>query len=156
MIRIANFSVEEIIPLIGLDKPRIQLGVHSVKAASLRLECFRRNQTCVWCKRKGTVFVLEKHGKGRRKGGINCFVKDCQTCFFHAEKEYANGDSPHLNLYHVNRVGGLILMTKDHIMPRSRGGKDAIDNLQTMCRECNQSKGSDIPIIFPQQIQLSA
>lgn len=156
MIQFARYPVEEILPLIGLDKPRIQLGAHSVKVSSNRLECLRRNQTCVWCKRRGTVFVLEKHGKGQRLGGINCFVKDCQACFFHAQKEHSSGDSPHLNLYHVNRIGGLLLMTKDHIIPRSRGGSDGMNNLQTLCRECNQSKGSDIPAIFPQQIRLSA
>jgi 5-methylcytosine-specific restriction endonuclease McrA len=36
-------------------------------------------------------------------------------------------------------------MTQDHIMPRVHGGEDKIENLQTMCRECNQRKGCTIP-----------
>ena len=32
-------------------------------------------------------------------------------------------------------------MTIDHIMPRSRGGTDALENLQLLCQSCNSSKG---------------
>lgn len=31
-------------------------------------------------------------------------------------------------------------LTIDHIRPRSKGGTNALDNLQTMCRDCNQGK----------------
>jgi 5-methylcytosine-specific restriction endonuclease McrA len=30
----------------------------------------------------------------------------------------------------------------DHIVPIARGGTDALDNLQTLCRSCNQIKGA--------------
>ena len=33
-------------------------------------------------------------------------------------------------------------MTKDHILPKKWGGKDDIDNMQTMCKDCNEAKGS--------------
>ena len=44
----------------------------------------------------------------------------------------------HFNLYCDDGM----LMTKDHIMPRSLGGSDSIDNLQPMCAECNFKKGN--------------
>lgn len=34
------------------------------------------------------------------------------------------------------------LLTRDHIVPRSRGGKNTWTNCVTACRGCNQSKGS--------------
>lgn len=34
-------------------------------------------------------------------------------------------------------------LTIDHIQPRAKGGTSAIDNLQTMCRDCNQGKADD-------------
>ena len=31
-------------------------------------------------------------------------------------------------------------MTKDHITPKAKGGKDHISNMQTMCSTCNWEK----------------
>jgi len=38
-------------------------------------------------------------------------------------------------------VAGVILHV-DHIVPRSKGGADALDNYQTLCLECNLGKGN--------------
>lgn len=43
----------------------------------------------------------------------------------------------HFNLYADDGT----LMTKDHIVPTSKGGPDHIDNMQTMCTDCNKEKG---------------
>jgi len=37
-----------------------------------------------------------------------------------------------------------VQMTKDHIIPSILGGFDTVDNMQTMCTNCNQDKGSNI------------
>lgn len=36
-------------------------------------------------------------------------------------------------------------MTLDHVIPRSRGGSDSVDNLVPACRSCNSSKGARTP-----------
>jgi len=61
----------------------------------------------------------------------------------------AHHDSPHLNLY----AGDGMLMTHDHIIPRSkyekimgtRKGLNAQRNLQTMCSYCNMKKADNLP-----------
>lgn len=35
-------------------------------------------------------------------------------------------------------------MTKDHIIPKSKDGKDDISNYQTMCYKCNLEKGNNL------------
>lgn len=41
------------------------------------------------------------------------------------------------------RKGGKgVLLTLDHIKPRSKGGKATADNLQTLCKMCNEEKGA--------------
>ena len=35
--------------------------------------------------------------------------------------------------------------TLDHVIPRSRGGSDAISNLRISCRFCNMAKAARLP-----------
>ena len=57
-------------------------------------------------------------------------------------------ENPHLNLYGRMRNGRLILMTRDHIFPRSKGGGEDISNQQTMCATCNNRKADSIPVDY--------
>jgi 5-methylcytosine-specific restriction endonuclease McrA len=34
--------------------------------------------------------------------------------------------------------------TVDHVVPRSKGGSENFDNLQLLCRKCNQDKGDTL------------
>lgn len=101
-------------------------NLFDVKVSSLRLELFRQNPKCVTCDRMGSLWILEAHRRF---------------------------ETPHLNLYHVGEEvqewknlskDGLVMMTKDHIIPRSRGGPTTLENLQTMCSICNGKKGQKL------------
>lgn len=112
---LAKFAPEEILPLISKhSKARSSLTVNGqemlIKIATLRLQVFKRSLVCVSCGLVGSIFLLQKQ--------IN------------------RNESPHLNLYAIRRAEPsheeYVLMTKDHILPVSRGGKDVLCNLQTM------------------------
>lgn len=94
---------------------------HPVRMSSMRYRNFLvHGITCVTCGIKGSYFYLERHAG------------------------HANPDkSPfHFNLYAADGQGREIMMTKDHIMPKSLGGNNYIGNLQTMCCKCNERKGN--------------
>jgi hypothetical protein len=65
----------------------------------------------------------------------------------------------HFNLYAVNEQGEEVLMTKDHIFPKSKGGRGGktaegyMSNYQTMCHPCNYAKGTSIPFILAESEQ---
>jgi 5-methylcytosine-specific restriction endonuclease McrA len=83
-----------------------------------RIKLFEtKGVACVTCGIEGSVFVLETH-----------------DLTIH----------PHLNLYAVREDGKQILMTKDHIHPRSKGGADALENYDTMCSPCNGKKADKV------------
>lgn len=52
-----------------------------------------------------------------------------------------NTNRRHFNLYADDGT----LITKDHIIPKSRGGRDVVTNMQTMCEPCNKAKGASCP-----------
>jgi hypothetical protein len=77
--------------------------------------------------------------------GTHCVCCGIEGVFFAKEKHLESDNRFHFNLYGLDEFGNEVLMTKDHIMPKSKGGKDHIDNYQTMCVRCNVAKGDKLP-----------
>lgn len=91
---------------------------HIVKMNSTRYFCFKTHGTkCVNCGIIGTRFALER-------------------------VIHSNTEKYHFNLYAVKKDGSEVMMTKDHIIPKSKGGSNKLDNLQPMCIKCNSKKGN--------------
>lgn len=83
-----------------------------------RLQCFaQKGRICVQCGLVGTELVVER-------------VRD---------------GSIHVDLYGYNLHGRRIMMTVDHIIPKSKGGPDKLANYQPMCDKCNTKKGDKLP-----------
>jgi hypothetical protein len=54
----------------------------------------------------------------------------------------SSGNRPyHLNLWGYDVQGNQRLFTKDHVVPRSKGGPDELSNYQPMCMRCNGRLG---------------
>lgn len=74
----------------------------------------------------------------------SCTCVRCGIVGSYMAKERSRGsqiEKWHFNLYAINQHGREVLMTKDHIIPKSKGGPDTMDNYQTMCTKCNSKKG---------------
>lgn len=122
--RKSTHSISEVYEAVKdfMDEPHRKVKIifdgDSIKANSQRYQTFfHKGITCVNCGIKGQFFAKEK-----------------------AE----NDGSYHLNLYAVNSEGEEVLMTKDHILPKSKGGKNTLENYQCMCTICNEQKGNQL------------
>lgn len=139
---LAEFNLDEVLPFVGKrGTPKkeytIENKTFNLRMTSLRLRTFKRSPTCVICGLVGCTILLEEFE-------------------IHGGEETVQGSGPHFNLYgegtpsdvfmsHPRAVDGslkskLVLLTKDHIVPKSKGGHDGILNMQTMCVICNGLK----------------
>lgn len=138
-IRIGKYTLEEVLPFAVAPKRILELkrsGVkkgsdeyiriterdydgHMVKMVSQRYQLFAsKGVECIECGLKGEYFGLEKTKKDE-------------------------GNRYHFNLYGI-RDGVEIILTKDHIIPKSKGGSNTLDNYQIMCFDCNMEKGDTL------------
>ena len=117
-IRSGKYSVDKVIPFIG--KYEKDYDGLMVKMGSQRYEVFKeKGLKCVDCGIVGSFFALEKF-------------------------RLQENNRHHFNLYAIDGEGLEVLMTKDHIIPISKGGKNILSNYQTMCEKCNSRKGDKI------------
>lgn len=121
LLRATKFPIEDVLHLITpkTSKIKIKFGDRFVDMGSLRYHVFKRSLVCVTCGIVGQYFALEQHRDVAARGSKTW----------------------HFNLYAV-KDGEEVLMTKDHIQPKSAGGSDKMANLQTMCSPCNLAKGN--------------
>lgn len=74
------------------------------------------------------------------KKGTSCVRCGLKATFF---KKAKNNGTTILNLYAL-RGTREVMMTRDHIIPASRGGTKELKNMQPMCEDCNTKKGDFI------------
>lgn len=73
---------------------------------------------------------------------ISCYNCGCEADRWIVDKGKNDFQGlPVLNLYGTY-LGQLILMNRDHIIPKSLGGTDALENLRPACEVCNSARGN--------------
>ena len=125
-----KYSVDEVFDMLGRDvlgqtgnlikSESVEVDGYLVHKDSWRYRTFyQKGLKCSCCNRVGTYFKLNTDSKSLERAHFNLFAEDGT------------------------------LMTKDHIVPKSKGGPDCIDNFQTMCKECNEKKKDTMPEVIP-------
>ena len=80
-----------------------------------------------------------------REGGqpLKCWACGAEaTCFVVNKGRNDKLGSPTLDLFGTNAAGQLVLLTRDHIIPKSVGGSDTVANLRVGCSPCNGARGN--------------
>lgn len=78
--------------------------------------------------------------------GCQCVQCGITGAYFALEKDpYSSSDLFHFNLYGL-RDDDEIMITKDHIIPRAKGGANKLTNYQPMCSPCNNAKADSMPL----------
>lgn len=72
------------------------------------------------------------HHKGTACANINCHRVGTRII-----AGTDRGGNFHIDVY----TNDLVLMTVDHVMPRSKGGSESLDNKVPLCQVCNSWKG---------------
>lgn len=88
------------------------------KISSERTIIFKKSTKCICCGLEGQYF--------RKTAAIN-----------------NNRISYHVDMYAIYN-GNEILFTKDHLLPKSQGGHNSLNNYATCCVECNRLKGNSL------------
>ncbi len=102
-----------------LKKIKKEYDGDMMKMGSQRYYTFAKSLKCEYCNLVGSIFYKERSmGKDGKS----------QNCGFH------------FNLYAINENGEEVMMTKDHVVAKVRGGKDVISNYVTCCKHCNEEK----------------
>jgi 5-methylcytosine-specific restriction endonuclease McrA len=111
-----TYSIDYIFDLISkTPKEKWFLDRDNTRIKLERVKFFRKHGTeCIRCGTKGTHFSLRKD----------------------------NGGNNHVDLYGYTDEGLEVLINRDHIVPKSRGGVDNYSNMQPMCMVCNSIKGN--------------
>lgn len=124
MVTLAEYPVNQILDIVVSGVPYHYFTVDGtefkVKMDSARYQLFCNETKCVACGLQGTIMRLETHLNANKASTVN---------------------PPHFNLYGIED-GQYVMMTKDHKVPRSKGGKDRQENYQVLCTICNSLKGN--------------
>lgn len=115
--RYGILPVEEVVKALRAREKFFYFQDMKVPITSTRILTYSKGTTCVSCGKEGAYFAVEEYipkDKGLKK-------------------------IAHFNLY--TETG--LLMTSDHILPKSLGGSDSdLNNRQCMCAPCNNKKGN--------------
>ena len=147
-IRIGVLSIEEVIPFVFTRKVRKAL-VESGITFTDKLWAIKSSKTFEVIVDGITKKINISMGSHRyqlfAEKGLICKKCGITGKYFAIEKaRTTKGDKYHLNLYATTKSGQEMMITKDHIKPRAKGGQNRMDNYQVLCQKCNLKKADKI------------
>jgi len=140
-ISIGKFSPDEVLPYVVFGDVTHKLRQKGIKRSDDQWKAVCQKEYC-----GVMVNMTSMRYRTFATKGLKCVQCGLEGSYFSLESHiYKSGNRYyHFNLYAIDKVGDPVLMTKDHIIPKSLGGRNDLNNLQPMCVLCNQRKGHKI------------
>ena len=148
MIRIGIFTLEEVLPFIFTSNKRHELKVKGYKYTDQAwIETSKKKYNVIINNKQCDVVVTI--GSHRYQlfatKGTDCVKCGIKGKFFALERGMASNPLKyHFNLYGVDKYNNEVMITKDHIIPRAKGGRNILSNYQPLCIKCNQQKADNV------------
>jgi hypothetical protein len=147
-IRIAKIPVESVLPFVFTKDVRHRLRAEGLSYDSAAWKAASQRTYFIKVNKETKAFTVPM-GSHRYElfatKGIRCADCDIEGTYFALEKDINDSTSRfHLNLYGKDEYGNEVMITKDHILPKSKGGENRLSNYQTMCYKCNQKKADKV------------
>jgi hypothetical protein len=145
-IRVATFAIDEVIPFVFTYVKQQNLEIQGYKYTDpVWINASKRAYTIIEYPYQITIKMGSHRYQLFALKGTNCVRCGLKGKFFALEKCIRDKYSkPHFNLYGVDKNGHEVMLTKDHIIPKSKGGKNILTNYQPLCIHCNQHKADKI------------
>lgn len=89
--------------------------------------------------------------RNKVKRKINLIIREpvCAHCGIKADGLVSVHNKSSKEVY---VVAGNVRLTWDHIVPKTLGGSNSVNNRQTLCTKCNLKKGSSLDVKFVDQV----
>lgn len=125
-----------------------QVGLNVWRRAEEQEKKSKQSSIISFC---GLEFTAKNDNMKTFENSLQCNCCGESASYFKVEENiHENRKATYImRLYGVIN-GKEILFTKDHIIPKAKGGKNQLRNYQTMCEKCNKEKGSRLVWINPE------
>ena len=88
----------------------------------------------------GHELYLSLHAANQKLICFECGLE--ASCFILCKGQNDVTRQPILDLFAMREDGVFVLMTRDHIIPKSLGGNNTVQNLRVSCSDCNSKRGN--------------
>lgn len=143
LIRIAVYDIDEVLPYVFTGQMRHELIQKGYDHTSR--EWVAKSRRIYKTPKNGSISVTMGSHRYQlfAKKGVTCVFCGLEGKFFSLDKDIFHGKC-HFNLYGTDANKDEVMLTKDHIIPRAKGGKNVMDNYQPLCIKCNSAKADKI------------
>lgn len=147
LIRVKTFKINDVMKHVFTRSIKKELRDRGIKHSDKEWKdlCVKKFDVVIDGKHVNIPVTMESHRYQLfAEKGIACERCGLVGNRFALERHKDVPNKYHFNLYGTTKYGEEVMLTKDHVIPRSKGGKNNLNNYQTLCVRCNSKKSNSV------------